>query len=553
MHNNSKDEEFHRRLSSLSHGSWSPARVGFWGLLSFFVLQQVSLTVLFGLPKNSSAWVASLVSPLTHVFMYAFYVAMAYGIGLVATGRHRDLLVLIDQPCPWRWPAATLQSLAFVILLAITPTFLAQTPSIDGWDKQTLRWLGLVIVILALSLRSLLPFRVWWQLARQQWVLVCSGIVIGMLCYSVVQGFQTLWQPMASATLHLSAALLGLFFHDAVVDVGKKLIGTDLFRVHIGWDCSGYEGVGLVLAFGSLFLYLFRHRFVFPRALVLLPIGAVAIWLLNCVRIVILVAIGHGLSPAIATEGFHSNAGLLFFVLVCGVMMWLSQRWRWVLVVENEPSITRLRDIGAAALILPFTALMLMTLLTPAFSAGFDWLYPLRVLLVAYVLAWCWTSYDLRGWRPHQLSIVGGVLVALLWIVVYPRDAEADAVFQQRLFSAQRDDLALTWLFFRALGSSLTVPVAEELFFRGYLMARLQGVQSNRLATVLSWHGASIVGTSILFGLLHDAWIAGSLAGLVFAAVRVRCGNVLDAIAAHAVANTGVTLWVLSTGQYTLW
>src|SRR6185503_5070282 len=78
-------------------------------------------------------------------------------------------------------------------------------------------------------------------------------------------------------------------------------------------ECSGYEGLGLILAFLSIYLFLFRKDLRFPGALLLLPLGAVTIWILNAVRIIALVVIGTSGWREIATGGFHSQAGWLVF------------------------------------------------------------------------------------------------------------------------------------------------------------------------------------------------------------------------------------------------
>src|SRR5213078_1557254 len=60
-------------------------------------------------------------------------------------------------------------------------------------------------------------------------------------------------------------------------------------------------------------LWLFRKDLRFPGALALLPMGVVAIWVINALRIVALVVIGTSGWPAIARGGFHSQAGWLAF------------------------------------------------------------------------------------------------------------------------------------------------------------------------------------------------------------------------------------------------
>jgi len=58
---------------------------------------------------------------------------------------------------------------------------------------------------------------------------------------------------------------------------------------------------------------LFRKDRRFPKALLLLPVGAIAIWILNVFRIAALVMIGASGWLEVAKGGFHSQAGWLSF------------------------------------------------------------------------------------------------------------------------------------------------------------------------------------------------------------------------------------------------
>jgi membrane protease YdiL (CAAX protease family) len=57
----------------------------------------------------------------------------------------------------------------------------------------------------------------------------------------------------------------------------------------------------------------------------------------------------------------------------------------------------------------------------------------------------------------------------------------------------------------------------------------------------------------LAFGLLHERWLAGALAGLVFAMVQIRTGRLAEAFAAHAASNAVVAIWVLARDAAWLW
>jgi CAAX prenyl protease-like protein len=109
------------------------------------------------------------------------------------------------------------------------------------------------------------------------------------------------------------------------------------------------------------------------------------------------------------------------------------------------------------------------------------------------------------------------------------------------------------WIVCRVLAAVITVPIAEELAFRGYLARRLlsrefDGVSFCRLSI------PAIALSSVAFGLMHGRqWPAGILAGVAFAGVLRWRGRFGDAVAAHVVSNLLLALWVLTRGDWAQW
>ena len=59
--------------------------------------------------------------------------------------------------------------------------------------------------------------------------------------------------------------------------------------------------------------------------------------------------------------------------------------------------------------------------------------------------------------------------------------------------------------------------------------------------------------SSMLFGLMHQGWIAGTLAGAGFAVAVYYRGRLWDAIVAHMTANALIAIAVLGFGRWDLW
>jgi CAAX prenyl protease-like protein len=104
----------------------------------------------------------------------------------------------------------------------------------------------------------------------------------------------------------------------------------------------------------------------------------------------------------------------------------------------------------------------------------------------------------------------------------------------------------------RVVGSCLLVPVVEELAFRGFLLRWLVSPEFERVPP-RAWTWWAVLLSSVAFGALHSHWILGTLAGLAFAAARLRRGHLGDAIFAHALANAGIAVAVLAFGRWDLW
>ena len=119
-----------------------------------------------------------------------------------------------------------------------------------------------------------------------------SAAAAGLAC-AATPLVRTWWEPTTRATFWLVRSMLSPLLRDLVVEPGKLRIGTPDFQVTISPECSGLEGLGLLLVFGIVWLVLFRDELRFPQALTLLPLGMAVLYLSNSVRIAALVLIGN--------------------------------------------------------------------------------------------------------------------------------------------------------------------------------------------------------------------------------------------------------------------
>jgi exosortase E/protease (VPEID-CTERM system) len=330
--------------------------------------------------------------------------------------------------------------------------------------------------------------------------------------------------------------------------------------VLISPECSGYEGIGLILAFLTIYLLVFRKELRFPAAFLLLPVGAVAMWLVNIGRIVALIAIGTSGWPAVARGGFHSQAGWLAFNAVALAFVALTNQGGYFRRARNRateaeiprrPTTSATADSTIASLG-PFVALLAASMLTGAFSAGFDWLYPVRIVAAMAVLWRCRASYRQLTWSCSWHAPAIGLLTAAMWILTFPLTSLRESSWPTALLAANGVGVA-AWLALKTFGYVLVVPIVEELAFRVYAMRRLIDEDINAVP-VGSFSLVSLAVSSLIFGALHGAlWIQGTLAGVAFACALYRRRSVGDAVLAHATTNALIAVYVFTTGQWSVW
>lgn len=445
-----------------------------------------------------------------------------------------------------------LQLFAYAIFLWCTSLIFGLEVNVDDISGVMVGvWLVMLITTGVLWLLSFAPLGFWRNLFTSEIKVFLTALVVGIAAWVLAGYAETLWAPLSDLTFSLSAYLLGQVYPDILVDAASKRLGVGTFIVNIAPECSGYEGMGLMVIFTAFYLSMFRKDFRFPQALLLFPIGIVTIWFFNIFRIVTLISIGASFSPAVAVGGFHSQAGWISFIVVIVAMLTLAYRMPFFSNVSQTSTSTNRHLTLPMTLLIPFIVLLASTILTSALSADFDWFYPLRVVAVALALGICWRVYQFTRPVFNFEPWLAGAVVFGLWILLVPDDAAQNETFAAELFGASQTVIVL-WILFRFLGTVVTVPLAEELLFRGYLLSRLARCEvtiEGRIA--FSW--VALIASSILFGLLHSAWLAGIAAGLIYGWVRYRGDSIKDAVIAHAFTNLLLSVYVLSTGSWSLW
>ena len=204
-------------------------------------------------------------------------------------------------------------------------------------------------------------------------------------------------------------------------------------------------------------------------------------------------------------------------------------------------------------LIVPYATWMVLMAALPATASA----YAIRTGVVAVMIGWM-----LRGERrklllgePHReyavsprsdfrslsSSLLPGLIMGILVFAIWILPEQFDWVWYRRWCIVGEGgtqavaEASTAMIAVRLIGSAFVISVAEELFFRKWLIG----------FAGFWWMVA-------LFAVEHDRWFVGAVAGSVYGILYLRRG-LLAAIVAHATTNLVLGFWVLKMSQWQFW
>jgi exosortase E/protease (VPEID-CTERM system) len=445
----------------------------------------------------------------------------------------------------------------------------------------------LLLLRIPLLFLACIPLRTWIKTLRDTSPLWLYASLAGVAAWALTFPIKLLWLSETPSyfsqaiTFSFLAPVLRLCLPGLVADAGTFTIGTPHFSVIIAPGCSGLEGLGLVLVFTTVWLWYSRKECRFPHALLFIPCALVCIWLLNIVRLCILIVIGDRINPEIALVGIHSKVGWIAFIVVALGFFLATQRLSWVrkepssvLCEAGHPEVDGFATIAGApkplsedrgespairAYLIPFLAILAASFVSKAASGYFEWLYPLRFAAAVAALWLFRVELKKLNWRIGWMSPLAGLVIFLVWIAPSWWAHQRAASPLGPALAALSPSARWAWISIRVAAAVVTVPIAEELAFRGYLARRFisqefDGVSFSSL-TVLP-----VAFSSVVFGMMHmqnlGDWshlMVGTLAGIAYAVVLRWRGRMGDAVAAHAISNLLLAVWVLGLGDWAQW
>lgn len=191
-------------------------------------------------------------------------------------------------------------------------------------------------------------------------------------------------------------------------------------------------------------------------------------------------------------------------------------------------------------LIAPYAAWMVLMAVLPATATA----YAVRTAATAALFAAAAASLklkveSLKCWKRSDLVL--GLAVGLVVFAIWILPEQFDWVWYRKWCIVGEGgtqavaEANAAMIVVRLIGSAFVISVAEELFFRKWLIS----------FAGFWW----MVG---LFAIEHDRWLVGAIAGVVYGLLYLRKG-LAAAIVAHATTNLVLGLWVIRTGQWQFW
>jgi len=199
------------------------------------------------------------------------------------------------------------------------------------------------------------------------------------------------------------------------------------------------------------------------------------------------------------------------------------------------------------------------------------WLYPLQTIVTLLVLAAYWTHYEFRPFRGISVAVAAGVVGIAVWIApgfLFERLQMSPGPLQFLGFTsragnvpsflAAQDQSGLYGLtiVMRFVRLVIAVPLAEEIFWRGFLMRYLTQLEGDYWKVPFgTFHWRSLVGVTTVFVMAHAQadYVGAAVFGLLMYWVTVRTKSLAACVVMHAVANLLLGIYVLGSQQWGYW
>ena len=241
-----------------------------WKRLALIVLlvsEILYLTVSFdtkSLETAASIWTTVVGSSSQYLRVAIAAVCVLVLLVVTRIARPRAVLALGDTPVSPGWVGFHLT--VFGAFVWLTDRFFAGAAGMAAHPAvSAATWLLVGTVMVASWAFAMYPRERWWTALVESRVFIAWSLTAGVAVWASRFITEALWAPLARYTFSFVNALLHLLYAETVSLPDRLIVGTPRFRVLISPECSGYEGIGLILSFLTIYLFLFRKELRFSE------------------------------------------------------------------------------------------------------------------------------------------------------------------------------------------------------------------------------------------------------------------------------------------------
>lgn len=151
--------------------------------------------------------------------------------------------------------------------------------------------------------------------------LLISSIIAIVFYFSFSSIFK-LWPYLSGIVLVVVSKMLSLTVSQVII-IRPLTLQLPNFAVTIGEYCSGIESLFLISVLYVMIGCLERNRLRMSRYFLLFPLLLCGMFVLNIVRVYLIIQAGIWISPQIAAKLFHTYLGMILF------MVYFFFFWKW--------------------------------------------------------------------------------------------------------------------------------------------------------------------------------------------------------------------------------
>ncbi|MGV8141091.1 MAG: archaeosortase/exosortase family protein [Candidatus Woesearchaeota archaeon] len=160
---------------------------------------------------------------------------------------------------------------------------------------------------------------------------------LSIITYFLLMGFQNLWWMFSNNITMVLYTLFAPLFPTYIDWNGSApLLDVNGFVVSIGAPCSGTESMFLFAVF-TVGLYLLDRNRIKKRQFIIASIlGLIGTYLVNIIRLFLLILTGVYVNPDFAVGMFHANIGWLLFVIYFFIYYYIMRKFIYKHNISKE-------------------------------------------------------------------------------------------------------------------------------------------------------------------------------------------------------------------------